>query len=943
MFILSAPWVKHTGEKGRHLPIYAIAVQSQLQSTQTPTHTPTNARAKTDLGCRLATGGQEGKIMLWNTRSILDEAGDCDSEGDGGGSGSGLGGLGSSGNNGNGSLGLGGGRGDRLVSTLSLHSGAVLCLRWSPTGRWLASGADDTRVIVWHQDNMALSSSTSTPACETWRALRVLFGHESDVSDLAWSPNGAYLASCSLDSSVLIWDASSGSFDKLKHIKNAHNGFVKGLAWDPVGSFLATQSDDKTLRVWRTSDWVVEHEISAPFAQSSSSTFFRRLSWSPDGSCIVAANGENANMPIAPVINRDDNWSCDVSLIGHQLPIEVVCFNPLTFEIEIPDPDAAENTQEGERVATKKVISSVCAIAGQDCGISIWWTARPFAAASVLDVFNHTVLDLSWSSDGFTLYACSYDGSVVALTFSKNEFGIPVSPEATESTLMKYGYQKVKQAIPESTTQLDLEDQFNMIEYNSNVITPSAKAKSIANGNGGLQSQNQQQSVQLVNTSPPLGKQTVSRTATGKKRITPVLIRSANALPRQATVHIGPFTQTAPALNNGIGIPVGSAVKRKIADNENESTSTKQQQQASYILPTYSSTLPPSRLLAVAAVRLKLLTAVSTGVSTESLLNLECINSEDSGICVLIVLLLASKNSVSNITGSRNGELQFGLTLLSPVLLITGTKTFWAAACLDASLNVFSPAGRRILPAMVLPAPSSYITANGSDLSKGLCLLSNELVTPLITTASSGGGNALKLANATIRSDDGKPIITLSSGDTFVYSYAMRTWMNIRGFESSDTGQNRQNVGNGGVMGIGGVDGFMENRNGFRVPTASLGGRNGSGDSSNGDLGLLKNAGPVLLDRAELGMACATVLESPTEYRRWLLLYARKLSDEGIVAKVKELCDDLLGGLSLSNGGEIMGLSKRSLLKEILPILASNRDLQRIIDSYYEFIAQDRG
>lgn len=104
---------------------------------------------------------------------------------------------------------------------------------------------------------------------------------------------------------------------------------VKGLTWDPAGQYLAvqvfiplTKSDDKSVRILRTSDWEEQIEITSNFTQAASTTFFRRLSWSPDGGSIVTANGESGSLCIAPIIYRQD-WECKNSLVGHQAPVEV--------------------------------------------------------------------------------------------------------------------------------------------------------------------------------------------------------------------------------------------------------------------------------------------------------------------------------------------------------------------------------------------------------------------------------------------------------------------------------------------------------------------------------------------------------------------------------------------------------------------------------------------
>lgn len=95
------------------------------------------------------------------------------------------------------------------------------------------------------------------------------------------------------------------------------------MAWDPVGKYLASQADDKTLIIHRINDWGIESSIKSPFQQAPSSTYFRRLAWSPNGSLICSANGENGNIPSSPIVSRD-GWSCDMGLYGHQSPVECV-------------------------------------------------------------------------------------------------------------------------------------------------------------------------------------------------------------------------------------------------------------------------------------------------------------------------------------------------------------------------------------------------------------------------------------------------------------------------------------------------------------------------------------------------------------------------------------------------------------------------------------------
>lgn len=52
-----------------------------------------------------------------------------------------------------------------------------------------------------------------------------------DVLDLAWSVQDRYLASSSVDNSVIVW--CMNSFQSVTTLKG-HSGLVKGVAWDPV-------------------------------------------------------------------------------------------------------------------------------------------------------------------------------------------------------------------------------------------------------------------------------------------------------------------------------------------------------------------------------------------------------------------------------------------------------------------------------------------------------------------------------------------------------------------------------------------------------------------------------------------------------------------------------------------------------------------------------------
>ena len=217
----------------------------------------------------------------------------------------------------------------------------------------------------------------------------------------------------------MIW--SGDTFERLRTIQG-HQGFVKGVAFDPVDQFLATASDDKTVKIWRTSDWGLEKSVSEPFRTSPSSSFFRRPAWSPDGANLLTANAMNGPVFVSTAIKRLA-WSFDTSLVGHENAVVVVAFSPRLFR--------GVNGQE---------VSTVVALGSQDQSVSVWITGLPRPVLVARDVFERHVMDLSWSADGYTLYACSSDGSIALFTFTPDELAETLPDDTLTQARESYGF-----------------------------------------------------------------------------------------------------------------------------------------------------------------------------------------------------------------------------------------------------------------------------------------------------------------------------------------------------------------------------------------------------------------------------------------------------------------------------------------------------------------------
>jgi dipeptidyl aminopeptidase/acylaminoacyl peptidase len=116
------------------------------------------------------------------------------------------------------------------------HSSAVSSVAFSPDGAWLASGSWDGSVKLWRMSDGALVRTLS---------------NLSAVSSIAFSPDGRLLVSGGGNGIIRIWRVSDGA--RVRTLRG-HTDWVTSAAFSPDGAWLASGSWDRTIRLWRVSD-----------------------------------------------------------------------------------------------------------------------------------------------------------------------------------------------------------------------------------------------------------------------------------------------------------------------------------------------------------------------------------------------------------------------------------------------------------------------------------------------------------------------------------------------------------------------------------------------------------------------------------------------------------------------------------------------------------------
>ncbi|RKU49269.1 HIR complex subunit [Coniochaeta pulveracea] len=1031
MHLIKPSWLSHSGEQ-KDFEVYSCHVSPD--------------------GKRLATAGGDGHVRVWSTESIYNADNAAYTK-------------------------------PKQLCHMSHHLGTIHSVRFSPNGRYLASGADDKIICIYHLDSNPPSHTASfgtnePPPVENWKTYKRLVGHENDVQDLAWSYDNSILVSVGLDSKVVVW--SGHTFEKLKTLA-VHQSHVKGITFDPANKFFATASDDRTIKIFRfdspapnatqhdlMNNFVLETTISAPFKSSPLTTYFRRCSWSPDGNHIAAANAVNGPVSSVAIIERT-TWDSEINLIGHEGPTEVAAFSPRLFYTQKPT-DQTNGRSAGNLV-------TVIASAGQDKTLSIWNTNTSRPLVILQDLASKSISDLSWTPDGQTLFASSLDGSVVVVKFDVGELGWVANPEENDKALQKYGGSRKGMGFAEDVEGLVLENHSKAGELRgaesrmgalmgdlpagastggavttngvkpaakageTNGDTPAAKEKEPEKENDKLKDKPSEESENKAAERIEQLKSRVTIGKDGKKRVAPLLVSSSgtgtSSLPQSQLVGSSVTKAAQEAAPQTIldlsrpydGLPRGGLAsmllgnKRKAAsiedEEEGEVGTNKRQTRGpvpvvvdgpngvepatlaapvngvvptpEYLRPAVlNPSIATSRIrLAVPKVRAHILRPQERGVLQDD-------TTLEEASKVAENIILEARNPVSprepsHITATKRGVLLWQDYLPRAIILVTGSKYFWAAACEDASVYVWTPAGRRLTNALMLDMQPVILECREHWLlcitAAGMCHVWNiktmsaphppvslgpVLDIATLSLSPHGASPGPGVTSAALNSV-GKIVVTISNGDGYFYSPDMQTWQrlseswwavgsqywnsndsSVSALQSTAAGPvtTSNNYGDGEDVTVSaGIIPYLERHT---TTEFLLKGRAYTLQrlvktllSRDGFEGFESS---VSIAHLENRIAGAMQLGARDEFRLYLLMYAKRIGAEGLKGKVEELLNSLLGGLGgllqdkkgpeedgkgwFSRDDLLCGWDRRELLKGVVMILGKFRELQRLTVQY---------
>ena len=187
-----------------------------------------------------------------------------------------------------------------------IHDGSVTSVAFSPDGKYVVSGSEDSTARVWEVN-------TGTEVAR--------MTHSYSVHTVAFGPDGRYVVSGSQDGTVRVWEVNSGT--EVAHM--IHDGTTTSVTFGPDGKYVISSKNFGSVQIWQMA---IGEEATHIIYDDS----FASVALSPDGNYVVSGGCDDWNANGYCIQGTVRLWEAtsgkEVTHITHDSPVNGVAFSP---------------------------------------------------------------------------------------------------------------------------------------------------------------------------------------------------------------------------------------------------------------------------------------------------------------------------------------------------------------------------------------------------------------------------------------------------------------------------------------------------------------------------------------------------------------------------------------------------------------------------------------
>ncbi|WAR03974.1 HIRA-like protein [Mya arenaria] len=681
-----------------------------------------------------------------------------------------------------------------------------------------------------------------------------------------------------------------------------HLACVNCVRWSGSGRYLASCGDDKLIMIWHISK--AGECVAGPHGASEGSNL---------GPCWEVPSPPS--LMTAPSV-------CGAPETGSRRPLSL----SLSRSVERFNPGIL--CKKFKKDASKAQQYTCCAIGSRDRSLSIWLTALKRPLVVTHELFTNSILDITWASCGSELLCCSCDGTVAYIQFKPEEIGTPMSKADTQQ-------QQQNMSILSSTSLVTSPEERSRLSNTSN-STPT-KSSIIYRGKD-------------ITGSPfkPTDKQIETKTPDGRRRITPIFIPSepeVGAAPEPFTGNTGSKIQfktskggtsiqierkNVVTLSGLMSPPATSPVRPGTLESTPKSNSS--------ISPVTAGGDKSIDAVVQPLSALDNQKDASKAPDTPKSSNLHKISSsaEKKG------LSLKRKHDKDEPPRKRGRPRLADKDRSQPATTTPFTTPSLPAQSGQAAVE--RPVARHLTsaPEILIPVP-----ATEKRLSVQVLADSGEgALTVTVENNVPSGGVMLSLYNEI--GQKALPNLMLPSKVSILDVHGCHV------LAVTCTGAlYLWNVQKKQLLVQDRSDRVSQSSSHYHTKprltskhAGTLTALHITQERHGGTERLVQSAADTrqlcTLSHLESQLQACLALQSPAEYRFWLHTYVRYLVQEGLESQLREVCSGLLGPIIKTSSKHtwehsILGIKKRTLLKEVLPLFSENlKALQRLYTEFQE-------